>query len=112
MHAKKHDSQKARLKEERSEYLEGNHGPDCRPGKLCKPCKAQTKLKRENDTSYDPNPEAHCEDAQPKAIDLQIQRILGPEPETFYDSKEHGKPDGHRREDDVKADGECELNAG
>src|ERR1700733_9484497 len=98
MHAKEHNPQEARLKKKRSECLEGNHGSDRRPRKLCKPCKAQTKLKRENDTGHNPNSKAHCENAQPEAIDLQIQRILGLEPEAFYDSKEHGKPNGHRRE--------------
>jgi hypothetical protein len=84
MHAKEHDPLEARLKEERSEYLEGNHEPDSRLGKLCKPCKAQTKLKGKNDTGHNPNSEAHCEDAQPEAIDLQILRILRPEPEASW----------------------------
>ena len=86
--------------------------PSRRPGKLSKPCKAQAKFKGENDTGHDPNSEAHCEDAKPEAIDLQIQRIPGPEPEAFYDSEEHGKPNGHRRENNVKAHRKRKLNSG
>src|ERR1700761_3172101 len=112
IHSKEHDPEKTGFKEKRSEYFEGNHGPDRRPGKLSKLRKAQTKLKGKNDAGYYTDSEAHCENALPEAVDLEVKSIPSLEPETFYHSKEHGEPNGHGGKDNVKAHREGELHAG
>ena len=75
MHSKEHDSRKkftSRKKEVGTSRA--MHGPDRRPGKLCKLRKAQTKLERKDDACHHPNSKTHREYTQPEAIDLQIQR--------------------------------------
>jgi hypothetical protein len=43
----------------------------------------ETKLEREHDSGDGSNPEAHCKNAEPKLIDLEIYGILSSQPNRF-----------------------------
>src|SRR5258708_3019428 len=106
-----HDPEKPGLKKERGQNFECDHWANRWPSHLPEPGEAKPEFERQNNSRNDSDAESHGEDAQPESIDLQIQRILGPQPHSLDDRQEHRQPDGHRWEDDVEADREGELDA-
>jgi hypothetical protein len=72
--------------------------------------KPWAEFERQHDSRYDSDAKPHREDAEPKAIDLEVERIFGFQPKPLDNGQECRKPDRHRWEDDVEADCERELN--
>src|SRR5580692_7495374 len=105
-----HDSEKAGLKEERGQDFERDHWTYGRACDLSEVCESQPEFKGEHNASDHADTECHGENAEPEAVDLQVDRIPGLQPQSFHHGKEHRQADGRGREDDVEAHREGELH--
>src|SRR5580692_8943230 len=106
-----HDSEKAGLKEERGQDFERDHWTYDWACDLSEVCESQPEFKGEHNAGDHADTERHGEDAEPEAVDLQVDGVPGLQPQSFHHGKEHRQPDGRGREDDVEAHREGELHA-
>ena len=72
----------------------------------------RAELVRHDDAGHHAHGEHHGEDLQPVLEEIEIQRLAGLQPQRFEHREKTCQPDRERREDEVKADRESELDAG
>src|SRR5580700_6243436 len=109
--SEEHDSEKAGLKKERGQDFERNHWTYDWACDLSEVCESQPEFKGEHNASDHADTERHGEDAEPEAVDLQVDVVPGLQPQSFHHGKEHRQADGRGREDDVETHCEGELHA-
>jgi len=76
MQTKEHDAQKSRLEKERGQDLKSDHRADSKASELRKACEPKPELEGEHDACNHTDAEGHREDAQPEAVDLEVNIIL------------------------------------
>src|SRR3984957_14737939 len=106
-----HDSEKAGLKKERGQDFERDHWTYDWACDLSEVCESQPEFKGEHNASYHAHTECHGEDAEPEAVDLQVDVVRGLQPQSLHRGKEHRQADGRGRKDDLEAHREGELPA-
>src|SRR5690606_9341754 len=108
--AKQHYPEKTGFKEESRQHLVGQQGAGHASGKFGKGAPVRAELVGHGDARDHPHAEVDGEDLQPEVIKIAIERTLGFQPQAFQHSQITGQADSDGRKDDVKRDGESELD--
>ncbi len=109
--AEQHDPEETRLQEERGQHLIGQQRPGDAAGELGVGTPVGAELVRHDDSRHHTHAEIDREYLQPEVVQVAIDLLPGLQPEPLEHGEKAGEPDGDRREDDVKGDGESELDA-
>ena len=107
--AEQHDAEESRFQEEGGQYLVTHQGPDDRTDLVGEHAPVGAELVAHDDARHDAHAERHCEDLLPVIEEVEEDHAAGEVPEAFEHGEITGQPDRDRREDDVEADREGEL---
>ncbi len=106
-----HDAEKAGLEEERGQHLVAHQWADDRAGLVGEHAPVGAELVAHDDAGDDAHAEGDCEDLLPVIEEIEEHRTTGQQPETLEDRKIARQADRDRREHDVEAHREGELES-
>jgi hypothetical protein len=109
--AEQHDAEEAGFQEERRHDFIGEERAGDRPCELgeCRPVGAE--LVSHDHARHHAHPEADREHLRPVDAQVLVVRFAGLEPAPFKHGDKACEADAQRRKNDVKRDGECELQS-
>ncbi len=109
--AEQHDTEKTRFEEECRQHLVSQQGAGNATGELRKGAPVGAELVGHDDARDHPHAEVDREYLHPEMVEIAIERALGFQPQAFQHRQVTGQADGDGREDDVKRNGEGELDS-
>jgi hypothetical protein len=107
--AEQHDAEEAGLQEKGGEHLVAHQRADDRAGAIGEAAPIGAELVRHDDAGDHAHGEDEAEGLQPELEQVEVDLLLGGQPQSLQHHQVAGESDGEGRQDDVKADGEGEL---
>ena len=112
LHPEQHHPEEARLQEEGGQHLIAEQRPEHGSGLVREDRPVGAELVAHHQPRHDAHGEGYGEDLQPVAVGVEIDWLVGGEPEGFQHREIARQPDGESREQEVPDDREGELTAG
>jgi hypothetical protein len=112
LEAEQHDAEKARLEEERGQYLIGHQRADHRTCFVREGRPVGAELVGHHDARHHAHAEGDGKDLQPVIEQVDEDLAPGPQPKPFKHREIAGEPDREGREYDVERHRESELRPG
>ena len=110
--SEQHDAEEASLKEERRKHLVCEQRPRHPAGKTREIAPVGAELVGHHQARDHPHAKRHRKHLDPELVEIDVHLALGAQPQCLEHSEVACQPDGQGRKDDVKRNGEPELDSG